>query len=296
MPFDPDKLLAMAPIKTTATHAERDVILYALGLGVGSESAVSADTLAFTYEENLQVLPTMAAVLASPGFWARKPEYGIDWKRLLHGEQNLHFHKKLPVSGSMTSVQTIEDIFDKGAEKGAVVYTRREVYETESGDHLVTERRANFLRGDGGKGGRTDSAPALRPSPDRSCDIQITIPTREDQALLYRLSGDYNPLHIDPDFASNANFEKPILHGLCTFGIAGRALLSGLVDNETSRLEALGCRFSAPVYPGETLVTDIWECGGGAAAFQCRALERDVVVLSHGHAQYSARENAAHRE
>ena len=288
MTFDPEKLLAMAPIETTASHSERDVILYALGLGVGNESAVSADTLAFAYEEQLQVLPTMASVLASPGFWARKPEYCIDWKRLLHGEQNLHFHKTLPCSGSITSVQTIEDIFDKGVAKGAVVYTRREVYATESGDHLVTERRANFLRGDGGKGGRTDSAPALRAVPERPFDKQVTLPTREDQALLYRLSGDYNPLHIDPRFAKNANFEKPILHGLCTFGIAGRALLSGLVDNEVSRFEAMGCRFSAPVFPGETLVTDIWECGGGAAAFQCRAAARDIVVLSHGHAKYRA--------
>lgn len=285
--FDPDKILKLPPIETVSEHTVRDVILYALGVGVGMEAPTSEKTLQFVYEETIHVLPTMAAVLASPGFWARDPKYGIDWKRILAGEQYLAFHKVLPCNGVLASVITIEDIYDKGADKGAVMYWRREIYDKQSGDHLATERRSAFLRGDGGKGGRKDPSPAVHPVPDRPADLRVSIPTRSDQALLYRLSGDYNPLHIDPQIAKQARFDAPILHGLCTYGIAGRALLQELASGDVSKLKFMGCRFSSPVYPGETIVTEIWRLGNGSAAFQCRVAERDQIVLSHGRADSS---------
>ena len=287
MTFDPEKILKLPPIETMAEHNVRDVILYALGVGVGIESATSAETLQFVYEENIDVLPTMATVLASPGFWAKEPRYGIDWKRVLHGEQFIQFHKPLPVEGVLASVINIEDIYDKGPDKGAVMYSRREIYDSRSGDHLATERKSAFLRGDGGKGGRTDASPPVHPVPERPSDIQVAMPTREDQALLYRLSGDYNPLHIDPDIAEQAKFPVPILHGLCTYGVAGRALLRELAKGNVSKLNSMSCRFSAPVYPGETIVTEIWKLERGLASFQCRVAEREVLVLTHGRAGYS---------
>jgi acyl dehydratase len=286
MTFDPDKILKMPPIETVAQHNARDVILYALGVGVGIGSATRADTLRFVYEEQLSVLPTMAAVLASPGFWARNPRYGIDWKRVLHGEQFLSFHRPLPSEGTLASTLTIEDIYDKGADKGAVLLSRREIYDSRSGDHLATERRSSFLRGDGGKGGRRDASPGGDPIPNRPPDLRVSLPTRKDQALLYRLSGDYNPLHIDPDAARQAKFDVPILHGLCTYGVAGRALLTELAGGDVSKLRSMNCRFSSPVYPGETIVTEIWRLEGGSAAFQCRVAERDVLVLTRGRAEY----------
>lgn len=286
MTFDPEKVLKLPPIETVSQHGVRDVILYALGVGVGMEGATSAETLRFAYEEDIHVLPTMAAVFASPGFWAREPRYGIDWKRVLHGEQFLTFHKPMPSEGVLASVVTIEDIYDKGAEKGALMYSRREIYDTRSGDHLATERKSAFLRGDGGKGGRTDGSPPAHPVPDRPSDLQISLPTRKDQALLYRLSGDYNPLHIDPEIARQAKFDVPILHGLCTYGVAGRALLRELAGGDVSKLKSMSCRFSSPVYPGETIITEIWKLDEGSAMFQCRVAERGVLVLAHGRAAY----------
>lgn len=287
MTFDPERLLKEPPIETIAEHNLRDVILYALGVGVGVEAATSMDTLRFAYEQDIQVLPTMAAVLATPGFWAKDPRYGIDWKRILHGEQSLTLHQPIPVEGKLLSRFHIEDIHDKGPDKGAILYSRREIYLHRSGDHLATERKATFLRGDGGKGGRSGVSLQVDRVPDRPCDIQVSLPTRPDQALIYRLSGDYNPLHIDPEIALQAGFERPILHGLCTYGVAGRALLRGLVDADPLRLKSMSCRFSAPVYPGETIVTEIWKLGDGRAAFQSRIAERNVLVLAHGLADYA---------
>lgn len=289
MAFDLGRLIDEPPIETVAIYSVKDVILYALGVGVGIGAATSADTLRFVYENDIHVLPTMASVLATPGFWAQNPRYGIDWKKVLHGEQCLTWHGRLPVEGKILSRFIFEDVQDKGPEKGAIVHSRREIFDHRRGNHLATERKATFLKGDGGRGGRTDSAPTVHPVPDRAPDLQIPLRTRHDQALLYRLSGDYNPLHIDPEIALQAQFDRPILHGLCTYGVAGRALLKGLADGDAGRLLSMSCRLSSPVYPGETIVTEIWTSRPGWAAFQCRVAEREVVVLAHGHAEYAER-------
>lgn len=285
--FDPDRLLAQAPRETVAAHGPRDVILYALGVGVGIEGPTQPETLRFAYENELVVLPTMGTVLAWPGFWMKDPQYGINWKRVLHAEESLEVAGPLPTEGTVRGVLHMETVYDKGADKGALLLTRRDLFDASSGVLLATERRTLFLRGDGGRGGNTSQPPAPHVVPDRDTDVRVSIPTRADQALLYRLNGDPNPLHVDPDVAAAGGFRMPILHGLCTYGIAGRALLQAVCSNDVARFRRMDCRFSAVVEPGDTLTTEIWQEGPGRAAFRTRAEERDVVVLNNGRFEYS---------
>ncbi|MDR5781397.1 MaoC/PaaZ C-terminal domain-containing protein [Caballeronia sp. LZ065] len=287
--FEPARIVAAPPRETVATHDVRDVMLYALGIGVGSDAATSAATLRYVYEDRLQVCPTMAVVLAWPGFWLKEPQYGVNWRKVLHAEQSLEVFAPLPCEGSIRSVLRVERIVDKGADKGALLYSRRDLYASESGALLATERRATFLRGDGGRGSagpHDDAAPVPHALPERAPDRSVALATRDDQALLYRLSGDRNPLHIDPHIAESAGFARPILHGLCTYGVAARALTDALCDGDAARFSRMDCRFSTPVYPGETIVTDIWITGAGEASFVARVAERDAVVLGNGRFQW----------
>ncbi len=287
MPLDPDLLASHMPLLTRHELTRRDTILYALGIGVGLDRPTEAETLRFAYEPDLVALPTTATILAYPGFWQKEPRFGLDWRRILHGEQSIRIHRPLPVEGWLTGRTEIEGIFDKGADKGALVYSRREVREEATGALLATIVQGSFLRGDGGFGGTQDGAPKPHPVPERAPDLTIALPTRPEQALIYRLSGDTNPLHIDPAVASSAGFARPILHGLCTYGIAGRALLSGLCEGRPERLTRIDCRFTSPVYPGETVRTEIWREGDGRAAFRSSVPERSVVVLNNGLAEYT---------
>jgi acyl dehydratase len=280
--FEPDRLLALPPRETVATHDARDVMLYALAVGAAIDDPTG--NLRFTYERDLRVLPTMAVVMAWPGFWLAEPRYGVDWKRVLHGAQSLDVHGPLPVSATLLGRLIIEDIYDKG-QKGAVLCTRRDLYDVTSGDHLATERRTTFLGGDGGKGGRTDPIPPPHAVPNRRADEVAIAPTRVDQALLYRLCGDRNPFHADPAVAAEGGFKAPILHGLCTYGVVGRTLLHVLCEDDVTRFRHIECRFATPVYPGETLVTEIWHEGSGGAAFRTKSKDRDVVVLNNGYVE-----------
>jgi acyl dehydratase len=282
MTFDPGKLLAMDPIVTHHRLTARDTMLYALGVG--------ADELAFTYEDGLKALPTMAVIMAYPGFFWREPELGIDWKRILHGEQSTEIHAPLPVEGQLRGETKIEAIYDKGADKGAIARAVRRIYDEGAGTHIATATMHTFLRGNGGNGGNggsEGSPPAPHPLPERAADEIVTLATAGNQAAIYRLSGDYNPLHIDPEVAKAAGFDRPILHGLCTYGVAGRALLKALCGNDPARLGRMDVRFSAPVYPGETIETEIWREGNGKAAFRSKVTERDLVVLTNGYAEIS---------
>lgn len=274
--FDAERLLALPPREMLHTYGVRDTILYGLGVGAG------VDDLPFVYETGLKALPTMAVVLGYPGFWQKEPQYGIDWRRVLHGEQSIRLHAPLPVSGTVRSELTIDDIFDKGPDKGAVLVSSRRIYDHRSGEHLATVVQTSMLRGDGGFGGRSEGAPSPHPVPDCPADEKRILATQLDQALIYRLSGDYNPLHADPAVAAEAGFERPILHGLCTFGIAGRAVLAALCGDEPERLKRFDARFSAPVFPGETLAVEIWREGPGQAALRATVQERGVVVLNNG--------------
>jgi acyl dehydratase len=277
MTIDPAALVARSPIVSRQTVTKRDVMLYALGVG--------ADELSFVYEENLQMLPSMATTLAYPGFVWKDFDLGADWKKVLHGETSIEIHRPLPVEGELVGETKFGPFFDKGSDKGTVAYQTREIRDAD-GNLLVTVRNGSFLRGDGGQGGSSEPQPKPRPLPDRPADDVITLTTSANQAMIYRLSGDYNPLHIDPEVAKVGGFERPILHGLATFGVAGRAVLVALCGNEAMRLKRLDVRFASPVYPGETIRTEIWRENAGVASYRASVVERDLVVLNNGYVEY----------
>jgi acyl dehydratase len=266
-------------------YVARDTILYALGVGLGEDPTDAAE-LKFLYEDGLKGLPTLAVVLSRPGFWVRDPRSGVDWKQVLHGEQGLVLHRPLPAEGEVSARTRIDEIVDKGPGKGALVYSSRTLVNTRDGQPLCTLTSTTFCRGDGGFGGPSGPSPAPRPIPQSAPDLTCDLPTSKRAALIYRLSGDFNPLHIDPQVARVAGFDRPILHGLATYGVAGHALLRLLCNYDPDRLTRLDVRFSAPVFPGETIRTEIWRTGRGQAAFRSRAVERDVVVLNNGYAEY----------
>ena len=287
MPIDVQKLKNWPFKPIEHTYTERDTILYALGVGLGHDP-LDREQLRFVYEDGLQALPTMGVVLGYPGFWAKDPATGIDWVKVLHGEQSLELHAPLPASGTVVGITRVTALVDKGAERGALMYSDREIRDKVSGRLLAVSHMVGFLRGDGGfsaRGQKSDDAPAPRPAtpdtaPDHVCELQ----SRPESALIYRLSGDYNPVHADPAVARAAGFERPILHGLCSFGVTGHALLKTLCGWDAARLKEIGCRFSSPVYPGETLRVEMWQ-RGTAVQFRTWAVERNVVVLSHGSAR-----------
>lgn len=260
----------------------RDTILYALGLGFGADPVDPAE-LPFVYEDGLKAVPSICVILAHPGFWAKQPEFGIDWVRILHGEQSFEIHRPIPAAGVVHGEYEIEAVEDKGAGKAAVLHQVKRLRDA-SGCLLATVRSVLFLRGDGGSGsfGTPPAAPA--PLPDGTPDALVDLSTLPQQALIYRLSGDYNPIHADPAPARAAGFDRPILHGLCTMGIATRALLRARAGNDPARLTAMAVRFSKPVFPGETIITEIFDQDDGGVRFRCRSKERDVVVLDRGHA------------
>jgi acyl dehydratase len=275
--FDPKRLVALPPRETRHSLTREQVILYALGVG--------ATELPFVYEEGLRALPSMAVVLAYPGFVWRDPELGVDWQRLLHAETSITLHRPLPVEGNLVGHTRFGPVFDKGADKGAIAYHVREIRDAR-GELIATVRNGSFLRSEGGRGGTGGTQPQPHAIPDRAADAVVELRTAENQALVYRLSGDFNPLHVDPAVAEAAGFARPILHGLCTFGIASRAVLAALCDNDPQRLKRQDVRFSSPVYPGETIRTEIWRESEGRAAFRATVAERDKVVLNNGYVEF----------
>jgi len=283
MAIDFDKLINWRFAEQRHEFTRRDTILYALGIGLGVP-ACNRDQLSFLYEEGLRSLPTMAAVLGYRGFWMKDPATGIDWRRVLHGEQAITLYKPLPVEGIVVSRVRVSALIDKGREKGAILAVERQLSELD-GDLLATIGQVSLLRGDGGFGRSSGSLAPLQRVPERQPDILIDLPTSDRAALIYRLSGDYNPLHIDPDIAAEAGFPRPILHGLCTFGVVGHALLKGCLNYEVSRLRSLRGRFTAAVYPGDTIRTELWKESTGFVSIRARAVERDVVVFDQGCAE-----------
>jgi acyl dehydratase len=240
-----------------------------------------ADLRFVTEGAAMRALPTMAVVLGYPGFWLRDPATGVDAVRLVHGEQAVTLHAPLPVEGEVIGRSRVTGIVDRGEGKGALLYSERAILDATTGATLATLEQTTFLRGDGGFGG--PSGPVKQPAaePDRAPDLVVELPTRPETALLYRLNGDHNPLHSDPALAAKAGFPRPILHGLATFGIVGRALLRAVCGNDPARFGRMECRFSAPVFPGETITTEIW-LGPDGAAFRARAAERNVKVVGNG--------------
>jgi acyl dehydratase len=259
----------------------KDALLYAVGVGAGLGDPLSE--LAFTTENTegtpQRVLPTYAVLLAQvPG--ARRIGT-FDPAMLVHAEQAFELHRPLPPEGTVRATAKVTGIYDKG--KGALVVTESTAVDPATGEVVITSRGSAFIRGEGGFGG--DRGPrddwAL---PERPPDHVVTYPTRPEQALVYRLSGDRNPLHSDPAFAARAGFDRPILHGLCTYGVAGRALLHALAGSDPARFAGMSGRFSSPVLPGEALTTSIW-AGDGTALFRTTK-EDGTVVIDHGRAAF----------
>ena len=281
-----DKLLALKIPEIEHRYTQKDSILYALGLGFGQDP-MNEDELAFVYEKNLKALPTLALVLGYTPYWLRNPESGVNWTKVVHGEQGMVLHKPVPPEGAVVGKTRVVEVIDKGESKGALVYSERKVTDQKTGDLIATLTQTTFCRADGGFGGPPREAPAPHPIPDRAPDLTCDLPTRPEMALVYRLSGDINPLHAEPEFAKAAGFPKPILHGLATFGVAGHAILKSVCGYDPSRLTAMKGRFSAPVYPGETIRTELWR-DGGVVSFRSTAVERNVVAINNGRAEVKA--------
>jgi acyl dehydratase len=228
-------------------------------------------------------LPTMAVVLAYPGFWLKRPDTGVDWVKVVHGEQGLTIHNPLPVDGRLVGRSRVTEIVDKGAGKGALLYSERRITAAD-GTPLATLSSTTFCRGDGGFGGPTGPSPDPHQLPERAPDASDDQPTLPQSALIYRLSGDLNPLHASPKVAKAAGFPRPILHGLSTFGHVGHSLLKLACGYDPARLKSMQVRFSAPVYPGETIRTEIWR-EGPLVSFRARVPGRDAVVINNGRAE-----------
>jgi acyl dehydratase len=280
MPIVYEKLMSLQIPEVVQTYTEKDAILYALGVGLGRDP-LDEEELPFVYEKNLKVLPSFAAVLGWPGFWLRDLDTGVDWVKVVAGEQALVLHRPLAARGTAIGRTRVTEIIDKGAGKGALVYSERVLIDGVSGERIATVTQTTFCRGDGGFGGPPREASAAHPFPARAPDLTCDRPTRPEAALIYRLSGDPNPLHAEPAVAKAAGFPRPILHGLATFGVACHAILKCLADHDPARLKAISGRFSAPVFPGETIRTEMWR-DGTIVSFRARLVERDVIALNNG--------------
>ena len=280
MAIDYEKLLELQIPDTQQSYTHKDTILYALSLCYASDP-LDRRQLPLVYEADLQAVPTMGVVLAHPGYWPRTLNTGLDWVRIVHAEQGLTLHKPLPAEARVVGKSRVVDIIDKGADKGALITYERRILERDSGDPLCTITQTMLARGDGGFGGPQRSVAPPPAVPERAADHCVDLPTLPNMALLYRLNGDWNPLHADPDVAHKAGFGRPILHGLATWGIAGRAIMQAVCDFDGSRIASIFGRFTAPAYPGETFRTEIW-VDGPLVSFRVRALERDVIVINNG--------------
>jgi len=271
------------PVERTWTS--KDCLLYALGVGAGAQDPL--EELAFSTENSAgieqKVLPTFAVIAGSAGApWKEVGDF--DFARLVHGEQSFEVNGEIPPEGSVQVTGRIAEIWDKG--KGAVVVTECESTDA-SGKWLFRTRASAFIRGEGDFGGdRGPSAPPFE-VPDGKPDHEVTYRTRPDQALIYRLSGDRNALHSDPTFASRAGFDRPILHGLCSFGFTGRALLHAVCEGDVSRFRSMSARFTSPVFPGDELTVSVWDSGSGEALFRTSTQRGDVAV-DQGRLGYSS--------
>lgn len=278
--IDRDTLLAWPFEEVVQTYTRRDTMLYALSLGFG-EDPLDRQQLRRVTEEGLEAFPTMALVLAHPGPWTTHPDTGIDRTGLVHGEQSLRMHRPLPASGTVRSRNRVVEVLDKGAAKGAVIYTARDLVDAASGDVIATIEGCTFCRRNGGFGGPSGPVRAVPVSPERAPDLVLEYRTSTQAALLYRLNGDYNPLHSDPAVAERAGFPRPIAHGLFSFGACAR-----LLQQPGEALQSIGARFAAPLYPGETLVVHAWREDDGLVPFVALCKERGGMVLSGGQARF----------
>ncbi|MBB6122970.1 MaoC/PaaZ C-terminal domain-containing protein [Sphingobium subterraneum] len=282
MPIDPDKLLSFQIPEIRQRLSARDAAFYALSIGVGYDP-LDKRQLQYVCPDvpGFQIFPSYALVVAHPGFWLGHPDSGVDPRGVLHANQALRIIAPLPIGQTVVSRSRVTRLVDKGAGKAALLDTQT-VIEDERGNPLAQLDRTTFLRGGGGFGGENPPSPAPEALPEGPPDRSISLPTRPEQALYYRMNGDDNPLHSDPEIAAKAGFERPILHGLCTAGVVCHAVLKAGANYEGARFSALSLRFAGYVLPGETLVTEFWNNG----RFRARVQERDTLVVDDGRAEF----------
>ncbi|MBI1988610.1 MAG: MaoC family dehydratase N-terminal domain-containing protein [Betaproteobacteria bacterium] len=283
MPIDYEKLINWKIPEVGQQFTRRDTMLYALGVGLGADPC-DASELKFVYEQNLQALPTMAIILGYPGPWHAHPDTGITRSHVVHGEQSFVIHRPLPVEGEIAGLTKVTGVVDKGKDKGALVMTECTVRDKAGGNTLCTLTSTSFCRADGGFGGPAGPAKTPHPIPATPPDAVCDLPTLPQAALIYRLSGDYNPLHAEPAAAQKAGYPRPILHGRCTFSVAGHAILKTCCGYDPARFRSMAGRFSSPVYPGETIRTEIWR-NGSIVSFRSMVPARGVTVLNNGRAE-----------
>ncbi len=281
MPINAEKLLNRIFPTVQQTYTEKDCMLYALGVGMGLDP-LDEQCLRFVFEEELKVLPSQAVMMAHPGFWASEADIALDWKKILHVGQEIIFHNPIPPAATVEATTRFTKVSDKGERVGALIVTDRVVRNVETGEDLLTLITTVLARGDGGFGSERKSSPKTDIIPSRVPDKVCDLPTLPQQALLYRLSGDFNPLHASPAVAASVGYKAPILHGLCTMGVATHALLKTCTDYDPNRFKQMRLKFSAPVYPGETIRTEIWH-EEGDILFRCKSLEQDKVVINNGY-------------
>jgi acyl dehydratase len=274
MPINPDAVGATGEGERSWTS--KDALLYAVGVGAGADDPLKE--LQFTTENSKdiqqQVLPTMAVILGAGGGGAMRSVGTFNPAMLLHGEQEITLHQPIPVEGSLKTTSTLTGVYDKGS--GAVLETTSESVDAATGKPLFSTRSQAFIRGEGGFGGERGPSGNPNAAPERKPDIVVSAQTRPDQALTYRLSGDRNPLHSDPAFAAAGGFDRPILHGLCTYGFTGRLLLNALCDGDPAKFGGMVGRFKKPVLPGEELTVSIWKDDTGAI-FQTSTVQGVVI-------------------
>jgi len=277
VPVDREKLLAFAIPAGRQTLTPRDVAFYALSIGMGQQALDASELRYVDPVQGPEVMPAMVLVLAHPGFWLAHPDSGVDPKMVLHGSQDFEILAPIPTHGEVRSTSRVTGLSDKGEGKAAIIFSDTDLFD-ESGTRFARMNRTIFVRNGGGCGSFGETNVTATPAPEGAPDIVLDLPTRPEQALYYRLNGDFNPLHSDPALATRLGFQRPILHGLCTMGVIAHALLRCLADHDSGRLHGMSLRFSAPVLPGETIRTEIWNSG----QFRARAVERDVVVADQG--------------
>jgi acyl dehydratase len=282
MPIEIEKLLSYQIPVVRQTLTRQQTAFYALSVGVGGDPLDERQLRYVDYRRQLRALPSLPLVLGHPGFWLGDPRSGVDPKNVVHGEQALELHSELPVEGEVIGETRIMGVVDKGPGNGALLYTRKEVRSAVDDQLLASTVNTTFVRGGGGFGGDREAPRAPYDLPLSAPDFFLDLPTRPEQALYYRMNGDDNPLHADPAVATAAGFSRPILHGLCTFGIVCHALVATLGNYQPHALRSMRLRFSSPVLPGETIRSEIWRDG----SFRARVLERDALVVSNGKAVF----------
>ena len=284
---DVEEALAIEPVEVPVSYTDRDTLLYAVAIGMGKDP-LDANELPYVCEtQGDRVVPSAATVLTRGASRGQDPlRSKMNFALLLHGEQRLTVHRPLPPAADILVSTRTTGVYDKGEAKGALVTNDTEV-KLASGEPLCTLGSTSFYRGDGGFGGSAEGAPVPHPIPDREPDLVCDMPQRVEQALIYALCGDRNPLHRDPDAAKKGGFEAPILHGLCSYGIACHAILKHVLDYDHTRMKTFDVRFSSPAYPGETQTIELWR-DGDVISFRVRIKERDVVSINNGRCEITS--------